>query len=252
MLLLLQSAASGAQGLTPSLFTNTNTFYSPTVGRGAVGLTPDLFTNSQTFYAPTVSTTYGLTPSLFTNTNTFYTPTVAAGAVTLTPSLFTNDNTFYSPTVDLATFPQDIAPPLFANDNTFYQHVLTGGAVSTGGGWLDPEQVKRLERLAKEAERTRQKQWAKAQAKRAERLEELRETYDRVNGIATPEERVVLQAAVAPFVKTDSPAKPVDWGRLTGTAEAVAQVARALERVSRERQEAVDMADLEYLMAIAA
>lgn len=156
MLLLLQSAASGAQGLSPSLFTNTNTFYSPTVTPGAVtltpdlftntntfysatvsqtgatqDLTPDLFTNTNTFYSPTASATYALTAGLFTNTNTFYAPTVTPGAVTLTPDLFTNDNTFYSPTVDLATFAQDLTPPLFANDNTFYQHVLTGGAIVT-------------------------------------------------------------------------------------------------------------------------
>jgi hypothetical protein len=63
--------------LAPSLFTNSNTFFTPTIGRGAVTLTPALFTNS----------------------NTFFTPTVAPGVITLTPGILTNTNIFYSATV---------------------------------------------------------------------------------------------------------------------------------------------------------
>lgn len=144
-----EEAASGAQTLTPSLFTNTQTFYAPTVTRGAVSLAPSLFTNTQTFYGPTVSATYGLTPALFTNTQTFYAATVTPGAVTLAPDLFTNSQTFYAATVvngvslapSLVTNTQTfygptvtvgavtLAPDLFANDNTFFGATVTGGAV---------------------------------------------------------------------------------------------------------------------------
>lgn len=70
-------------------------------GGGAQGLTPSLFTNGQTFYAATVSQaggTQSLTPALFTNNQTFYAATVAGGAVTLSHALFTNAQTFYAPT----------------------------------------------------------------------------------------------------------------------------------------------------------
>lgn len=97
-------AGSGAQTLTPSLFTNTQTFYAPTVGRGAVSLTPSLFTNSQTFHGPTVTANYGLTPTLFTNTQTFHAATVTPGGVTLTPALFTNSQTFYAATAEIVAF----------------------------------------------------------------------------------------------------------------------------------------------------
>jgi hypothetical protein len=117
----------GAVELTPSLFTNTNTFYAPTVAAGAVELTPSLFANTNTFYAPVVGAgAVALTPSLFANTNTFYAPTVAAGAVALTPSLFTNTNTFYAPTV--AAGAVALTPSLFANTNTFYAPVVGAGA----------------------------------------------------------------------------------------------------------------------------
>lgn len=120
----------GAQTLTPSLFTNSNTFYAPTVAPGSVTLTPGLFTSAPTFYAATVSQggTQTLTPSLFTNTNTFYSPTVTPGAVTLTPSLFTNSSTFYAATVTRGTI--TLTPGLFTNSSTFYAATVTKGAVT--------------------------------------------------------------------------------------------------------------------------
>lgn len=119
-------ASGGAQTLTPSLFSNTNTFYSPTVSQGAVTLTPSLFTNSQTFYSATVSLgSVTLTPTLFSNDQTFYSPTVSTGSVTLTPSLFTNSQTFYAPTVTPGSV--TLTPLLFSNNQTFYSAIVTGG-----------------------------------------------------------------------------------------------------------------------------
>lgn len=69
--------ASGS--LSPSLYTNTNTFFAATVGRGAVGLAPTLYTNSQTFFAPTVGAT--VTPSLFTNAQQFFAHQISGGVV---------------------------------------------------------------------------------------------------------------------------------------------------------------------------
>lgn len=91
-------------------------------------LTPSLFTNSQTFYSPTVAASYTLTPSLFTNTQTFYSPTVTPGAVTLSPSPLTNGQTFYSPTVAPGT--ATLSPDLFANSQTFYSATITPGTVA--------------------------------------------------------------------------------------------------------------------------
>jgi len=149
--------ASGGATLTPSLFTNTNTFYSPTVGRGAVTLTPALFTsatnafysatitqggatqtltpslfsNSQSFYSATVTPGgVSLAPSLLTNGQTFYAPTVTPGSVTLAPSLFTNSNTFYGPVVTQEGGPQYLTVPLVSNTNEFYAPTVTPGAIT--------------------------------------------------------------------------------------------------------------------------
>jgi hypothetical protein len=94
-------ASTGAQNLAPSLLTNTNTFFSPTVVRGTVNLAPSLFTNPDTFFNPTVGRgAAALAPSLFTNAGIFYSPTVTiAGPQALTPSLFTNIPAFYLPIV---------------------------------------------------------------------------------------------------------------------------------------------------------
>lgn len=128
---LLQTyfAARTVQTLTPSLFTNSQTFYAPTVALSGQTLTPNLFTNSQTFYAPTVTPgTTTLTPLLFTNTNTFYGPTVAAGAVALTPALFTNAQSFFAPTVSPGAV--TLTPALFTNSQTFFVPSVAPGSVT--------------------------------------------------------------------------------------------------------------------------
>lgn len=98
---LFVSAAGGAQTLLPDLYTNQQTFYSPTVTPGTVTLQPGLYTNTQTFYDPTVSVgPVTLLPDLFTNTNTIYPPTVLqAGLQTLLPDLFVNQNQFFPATI---------------------------------------------------------------------------------------------------------------------------------------------------------
>jgi hypothetical protein len=123
-------AGTGAQNLSPSLLTNTSTFFAPAISAGAVNLTPGLFTNTNTFFAPTVSTAGNLSPSLFTNTNTFFSPTVGRGAVALAPSLFTNNGIFYSPTVTVAG-PQALIPSLFTNQSIFYLPVVRSHIILT-------------------------------------------------------------------------------------------------------------------------
>lgn len=122
------NAPTTDQTLTPTLFTNTQTFYAPTITTGSVTLTPSLFTNSQTFFAPTISTSYSLTPALFTNSQTFFAPIVSAGAVVLTPTLFTNTQTFYGPTVALGD--PILSPPLLTNEQVFFSPTITVGAVT--------------------------------------------------------------------------------------------------------------------------
>lgn len=138
------------QNLTPSLYTNSQTFFGPTVAPGDVTLLPGLYTNGQTFHAPTVSpgdvslaptlvtnaesffgptVTQGpaqqqLTPGLFTNTQGFFAPTVAAGAVSLSPSLVVNAQTFYGPSVGSGAI--DLAPGLVVNAQTFYAPSVLG------------------------------------------------------------------------------------------------------------------------------
>lgn len=123
--------------LTPSLFTDSDTFYAATVTPGAVTLTPALFTNTNTFYSPVVASSIGLTPVLFADGDTFYNPSVAAGAVTLTPSLFADADTFYIPAV---TTDGALLPSIFTNSNAFFTSTVTPGAVSlTPTIYTDPD-----------------------------------------------------------------------------------------------------------------
>ncbi len=116
------------QFLTPDLYTNTQVFYSPDVTQagGVQNLDPALYTNTQTFYSATVAASNTLTPALYTNAQTFYQPTVAASN-TLTPALYTNNQIFYSATVTQGT---TLLPDLYTNQQTFYSATVTTGAVT--------------------------------------------------------------------------------------------------------------------------
>jgi hypothetical protein len=129
------TVARGAVTLTPALYTNGQTFYSPDVTQagGVQALTPDLYTNGQTFFAPTVTATRTLTPDLYTNGQTFFTPTVTATR-TLTPDLYTNGQTFYAAAVTQAGGPQALTPDLYANAQTFYAATVARGAVALTPG----------------------------------------------------------------------------------------------------------------------
>lgn len=100
---IFTAAPSGAQTLTPALFTNTNTFYLTTITQTGPpqSLLPSLYSNVNTFYAATVAASNEITPDLYDNTNVFYSPivTIAGGAQTLLPPFYINTNVFYSATV---------------------------------------------------------------------------------------------------------------------------------------------------------
>jgi hypothetical protein len=115
--------------LTPSLFTNSQSFFAPTITTGSVTLTPSLFTNSQSFFAPTITGSITLTPSLFTNSQSFFAPTTSPGAVTLTPALFSNAQTFFAATVSPGAV--TLSPPLFTNSQTFHSPTLTASITLT-------------------------------------------------------------------------------------------------------------------------
>ena len=98
---VVETESAGAQTLTPSLYTNSNTFYAPTVTAGTVTLAPARYDNTNQFYSPTVSYSNTLVPGLLTNTNEFYSPVVtqAGGTQFLLPALFVNDNQFFTATI---------------------------------------------------------------------------------------------------------------------------------------------------------
>lgn len=110
----IPSFGGALQNLLPSLYTNTNTFFTPKL---TLYLKPSLFSNSQTFFTPKL--TLHLLPGLISNTQTFYSETVSAGPVNLLPSLFTNVNSFFTPKLTLY-----LLPSLFTNTQTFYQDTL--------------------------------------------------------------------------------------------------------------------------------
>lgn len=129
--------AAGSVALTPTLYTNDNAFYAPTVTQPAGGqdLTQDSrFDNTGSFYGPTLSATYSITPARYDNAQTIYAATVAAGSFDLTPAIYTNSQSFYSPTVTTGAVGVDAT--LYTNDQAFYAPTVSQ---SDGSQILSPD-----------------------------------------------------------------------------------------------------------------
>ncbi len=133
------------QPLSPAVFVNDAAFSTHTLTPGAVALTPSLFTNSASFYSAAVVVAGRITPSLFTNSQTFYSPTVIPDQA-LTPALFTNTQTFYSASTIGS---QALLPAKFTNTQTFYTPNMTDHprlfpAVWTNNNYFVPATVRRV------------------------------------------------------------------------------------------------------------
>lgn len=123
--------APEAQTLTPTLYSNGQTFYAPTISVGAVTLSAVLYENSNTFYTHTVTqpaSVQDLLPTLYTNTEVFYSPTITVGNVNVVPSLYTNNNVFYS--AEVLRGAVNLISALYTNTNTFYTPTIQRGAVN--------------------------------------------------------------------------------------------------------------------------
>lgn len=100
------SAGPASQTLTPSLFTNDNTYYTHSISVGAITLSPSLFTNTNTYYSATL-----------TQTATFYRPTsdITVTGWVATPSgpIFDTMNELTANDSDYATSPDVSTPATF-------------------------------------------------------------------------------------------------------------------------------------------
>lgn len=124
--------------LSPSLYVDVDTFYTPTVTPGAVDLTPSLYVDADTFYTPVVTTgSVDLTTSLYVDVDTFYTLVVTPGTVDLVPTLYIDPDTFYTPIVSAAGA---ISTTLYIDPDTFYSPIVTTGSVDVQPSlYIDPD-----------------------------------------------------------------------------------------------------------------
>ena len=89
--------ASVNSTVSPTLFTNTNNYYNPTIGVGVVNITNTVLPSTTSFFVATVSTgSITLLDPLYTNSNTLVAPTVTTGVVLLSATLYTNATILYT------------------------------------------------------------------------------------------------------------------------------------------------------------
>jgi hypothetical protein len=213
-------------------------------------LTPSLYTNDQTFFSPTVTqsgATQTLTPGLYTNDQTFYAPTVSTGAVTITPDLFTNTQSFYSPTIVQATI-QTLLPDLFVNANIIFPPTIDDGTRVVSIADVGAEDQRRKKRQKK-----RDEEFASLKAEKDKLRQEIERVIDPVVEqnqpvVVAPSKRQVRvlsvsgrQAAIAvpdAFNAADvarEVAGILEQSRIQATVvQRAAQAQRALEQAQEE------------------
>lgn len=132
------SQGGGGQTVSPNLLANAQTFFEPTVTPGAVSVAPNLLTNEQTFFSPTLTVgAVTVSPSLLVNEHSFPAATVSPGTVTLSPSLLTNAQTFFEPTVSQSGDGQTVAPNLLVNEPTFFEPTVAPSAVVVAPAYFE-------------------------------------------------------------------------------------------------------------------
>jgi hypothetical protein len=87
---------NSVQFLFPSLFTNTNIFFTPVITTGPVTLIPSLFVNTNSFFTPQINQVSYI--DLFTEVNSF--PDVKT-VYTIYANPIVNVNTFYRPQINV-------------------------------------------------------------------------------------------------------------------------------------------------------
>lgn len=113
------------QTLSPSLFTNSQTFHAATVA-ASYTLAPPLLTQAPSFPAATVAASNSLQPPLVTNTVAFHAATVMASN-SLAPLLLTNAQSFHASTIASVVL---VAPSLLTNSQSFYGASAAPGPVT--------------------------------------------------------------------------------------------------------------------------
>jgi len=140
-----------AQGqlVVPTFFSDSDTFFSPTLAVGAVNITPTLFIDSDSPRMALV-TGGGAQPTMagrINDADNFFVPALAAGTVNVIPLTFTDTDVFFDPITGLFVGPSkftdadavfnpvvlavsDIQPVLFVDSDVFFAPALTVSAVN--------------------------------------------------------------------------------------------------------------------------
>ena len=124
-----------AQILTPSLYSDPDTFYAPTVAGNAQTLTPALYTDPDSFFAPVVTKFGFILPSLFVDPDTIFNPTITA-KYTITPSIFSDPDTIFTPTLLSVSH---LTPAIYTDPDSFFAPTLSKLAHITPGIYSDPD-----------------------------------------------------------------------------------------------------------------
>lgn len=106
------SGAVNSQGLLPTLYNNSTTFFSSTITSSIV-LSPGLYSNSPTLFIPSLTSIVNLYVDLLANSSVFYGGVLVVDLELSNIVLFINTNLFFTPLISITTV---LEVPFFINN----------------------------------------------------------------------------------------------------------------------------------------
>lgn len=133
------TVTAGSRTLSPPLLGSTEVIYTGVVSTGGT-IFPSLYTDGDSFFSPTVAIEVTVEPPLVGSSNVLYTPTVVAGAMNVVAPLLSSATTLFAPTVAGS---QAVLPPLLGSTEAVFAHnlslapyVLSPAVVSNSNSFL--------------------------------------------------------------------------------------------------------------------
>lgn len=122
-----------AGNIAGTVYTESDAFFTSTVGAGAVNVAGAVYTESDTFFTSTVAAgAVNISGSRYDGSvnDAFFTSTVAAGAANVVGTLYAESDAFFTSTVASA---QNIGGVVYTESDAFFTSTVGAGAVNVAG-----------------------------------------------------------------------------------------------------------------------
>jgi hypothetical protein len=122
------TVATTLSNLTPAFFVDADTFSTQLVSLVPYPLFPSLFSDADTFYVPVATSRITITPGFYSDSDSFFTQTITPGSVSITPSFYSDADSFFTQVV--APAPYNLQPAFYTDADSFFTQIVSQGGIT--------------------------------------------------------------------------------------------------------------------------